>query len=339
MELTNLTACSGGKLEYWAQITISVLTAMFSVAAIAGNTLVLVAIYRSPHLQIVSNYFLASLAISDLFVGLIIDPVLIAKTVRNVNSFDKNPLAIAAVVLSIQSVTATVYSLSIVSIDRYFAIAAVFRYAEIVTPRRCTLTITAVWALSIFFGFSRFFVTDDKDLPILWSIASVITFIIPFCVITFCYFNIFRAAKAQSRRIVTSNTLADQQWRQSKRDRKAAYTVAIIIGIFLAFFCPNLVLSSLQNSTQDECYRQQLDYYYFWFTILNFGGSALNPWIYGLRNQDFRHAFRKMLGFGESPAASNENSWSYRKKFDNQSTNRKISKQSYTDTGIVVQDL
>ena len=340
MASTNVTGivCSGGKLEQWAIIVISVLTAMFSLAAIAGNTLVLVAIYRSPQLQIVSNFFLASLAMADLFVGMVIDPVLIAKTIKNVNSFDKDWLAIAAVVLSLQSVTATVYNLCIVSIDRYFAITNVFKYAEIITPRRCVLAIATVWVLSIFFGFSRFFVKDDKDLPALWSIASVITFIIPFCVIAFCYFKIFRVAKTQSRRIVTTNTaFACQQWRQCKRDRKAAYTVGIIIGIFLAFFFPNLVLSSLQNSTQDECYKQKLDYYYFWFTILNFGGSAINPWIYGLRNQEFRYAFRKMLGFSKSN--SNVESWSHIKKFSDGISDRKISKQSHTDTGIVVQDL
>ena len=337
---TNLN-CTGGKLEDWAITTISVLTAMFSAAAIAGNTLVLIAIYRSPHLRVVSNFFLASLAMADLFVGLVIDPVLIAKTVKNVNSFDKNPLAIAAVVLSIQSVTATVYNLSVVSIDRYFAITVVFRYTEIITPRRCALTIAAVWVLSIFFGFSRFFVTDDKDLPVLWSAASVVTFIIPFCVIAFCYYKIFRVAKTQSRRIVAANTLSSQQWRQSKRDRKAAYTVAIIIGIFLAFFFPNLVLSSLQNSTTDECYKQRLDYYYFWFTILNFGGSALNPWIYGLRNRDFRNAFRKMLGFRSTHSQDTcQSSWSHGNHLGVSASERKISNRSQIDaSGMVVQDI
>ena len=89
-------------------------------AAVAGNTLVLTAVYRTPSLQVISNYFITSLSAADLLVGLVVNLLLLAKTVLNITT--GSPLALAAEIASLQSITATVYNLCAISADRFIAI-------------------------------------------------------------------------------------------------------------------------------------------------------------------------------------------------------------------------
>ena len=289
-EIDSLKNCSG-KLDYASIIILCLLNAISGLMAIGGNMLVLTAIYRTPSLRTISNYFIASLGAADLMVGFYINPLLLAKTVNNTTT--GTPLALAAEIASLESITATIYSLCVISVDRYIAITIVFRYTELMTKRVCCVLIASVWAFAIFFGCSRLMVTSE-DLPKLWIAASVVHFVIPFFVICFCYVSIFKEARAQNRRIAAVNT-PYREALQDRKNRKAAWTVAIVIGVFTALLCPNIVLASLQHMSQDKCEISRLYRYWFWFSWLTFCSSAMNPWIYGIRSREFRHAFKRIF--------------------------------------------
>ena len=262
--------------------------------AVSGNILVLTAVYRTPSLRIISNYFIASLSAADLVVGLLINPLLLAKTVSNVTT--GTPLALAAEIASLESITATVYNLCAISIDRFIAITRVFRYGELMTRRVCYAIIFSIWGFAVFFGCSRLMVQNEENLPKLWITASVFHFAIPISIITFCYVHIFRAARVQNNRIDAVNSMPRLQGVQERKQTKAAWTVAIVIGVFTALLCPNIVLASIQQMAKDDCEVSRLYRYWFWFSWLTFCSSAVNPWIYGIRSRDFRNAFKAIFG-------------------------------------------
>ena len=70
--------CPEEQLSTTASIVLSLWFTLSGLAAVAGNALVLFLFYESESLRTISNRFLASLSVADLFVGLVIDPIRIA---------------------------------------------------------------------------------------------------------------------------------------------------------------------------------------------------------------------------------------------------------------------
>jgi len=81
------------------------------------------------------------------------------------------------------------------------------------------------------------------------------------------------------------------------RNRKAAWTAAIVIGIFFVTFFPNVVFSCIDVATKDYCGKAQVYRHWLWGIFLAFSSAAWNPFVYAARIREFRHAFKKLLLF------------------------------------------
>lgn len=98
-------------------ITMVVLHSVMGILSIFGNSFVLMAIYYTPKLRIFSNYFLASLALSDLMVGLLLNPMWTARAI--IQAWQVNhPLTLAVSFLTVVSTIATTLNLCGVTIER-----------------------------------------------------------------------------------------------------------------------------------------------------------------------------------------------------------------------------
>ena len=129
-------------------------------------------------------------------------------------------------------------------------------------------------------------------LVLYWIAASTITVMIPIVIISLCYFHIFKAVRIQIRRIATLNP--DETLVQLK-NRKAALTIGIVVGVFLICWTPSLVISLLQFLSTDSCRKMKINGYWFWVALAEFSNSAFNPFIYCIRSRDFRKAVRNVV--------------------------------------------
>lgn len=77
----------------------------------------------------------------------------------------------------------------------------------------------------------------------------------------------------------------------SKRERKAAKTLAIITGAFVMCWLPFFVMAVLLPIKKDLFE----DYVISLFLWLGYFNSTLNPIIYTIFSPEFRHAFKKIL--------------------------------------------
>ena len=278
------------ELSMTAKIILSTWYGLVALAAIIGNAVVLWLIAKNESLRTISNLFLTSLAAADFLVGFAIAPTWIFTRCLKYEA-ESYVQTHGKVIdcLWIHTTVATTFNLCCVSLDRYIAIIHSLRYREILTKRRCYQLIATVWSMSLILPCSRFLVTEGS--VTLWLSFTIITVLIPMIVIVFCSIRILRAAAEQSRKIITGNSLQNQDAvRRGKKNSKAAKTVGIVVGLFVVCWSPSLVTSLMNYFTSDPCgHNKQLSYYMIWTSVeaLAFTSSGINPWVYSLRYDEF----------------------------------------------------
>ena len=127
-----------------------ILNAPLMLLSIIGIALVLVTILRTPSLRSPSVIFLCSLAVSDLLVGLVAQPVYIAaeiaRTVRAVSQA-ADTMGFAGCGISLTTMTA-------ITVDRFLALHYHLQYPNLMTTSRAIYTIVTIWRIITLFSFS-----------------------------------------------------------------------------------------------------------------------------------------------------------------------------------------
>lgn len=205
-----------------------VLTACFLslliLSTLLGNTLVCAAVIRFRHLRSkVTNFFVISLAVSDLLVAVLVMPW---KAVAEIAGFwPFGSFCNVWVAFDIMCSTASILNLCVISVDRYWAISSPFRYERKMTPKAAFILISVAWTLSVLISFIPVQLswhkakpagpsegnatapgetTDncDSSLSRTYAISSsLISFYIPVAIMIVTYTRIYRIAQKQIRRI------------------------------------------------------------------------------------------------------------------------------------------
>lgn len=190
-----------------------------------GNTLVCAAVTKFRHLRSkVTNFFVISLAISDLLVAILVMPWKAATEIVGFWPFGE--FCNVWVAFDIMCSTASILNLCVISVDRYWAISSPFRYERKMTPKVACLMISVAWTLSVLISFipvqlnwhkaqsasyaqlNGTFPGDlppdncDSSLNRTYAISSsLISFYIPVAIMIVTYTRIYRIAQKQIRRI------------------------------------------------------------------------------------------------------------------------------------------
>ena len=160
----------------------SVLNALLIPICIAGNVLVLAAVWRNPSLRTPSIILLCSLAVSDLFVGFLVLPVRIAFArviLSGSSSYSRRSQAF--LVLTIQLCGVSLETMTAISVDRYLALRYHMRYPNMMTSRRATCVAATFWCKTSFYhclAFGRkllFFLLQLSLLPYVFLFLQLLT--------------------------------------------------------------------------------------------------------------------------------------------------------------------
>ena len=197
--------------------------------------------------------------------------------------------------LWIHTTVATTFNLCCVRLDRYIAIIHPLRYQDFLTNRRCYVLIATVLFMSLILPCSRFLVHDVSGLSTLYISFTVITILIPMTIIIFCSIRILKAAAVQSNKIkLTKSNLKNRDvFKRTKKNFKAAKTVNIVVGLFIVCWLPSLITSFAHYFSKKISHYSV--YYTVWTSVetVAFASSAVNPWVYCLRNDDFYEALSR----------------------------------------------
>ena len=274
-------------------IVLPCLNGVSGVITVCGNILVLLAILRTPSLRVSSNVLIASLSAADLSIGLVMNPLY--ATIVTLNIADcEHSVNTAEHFMWIHTVITTTFSLAAVSVERYIAIVHPLHYKQTVTTKRSILTVAFIWCFSLAFASTRATIRTMVALDTLWIVHSVFGIAVPLCVISFCYFYIFRAIRRQHKQMHQEAARMREQKFHMALHAKLAWTMALVIVLFVLFWTPNIIIAVLLLAVKDSYLHNRIYRIWFWCATLAFFSSAINPFIYSIRMNEFRAAIKKI---------------------------------------------
>ena len=125
----------------------SIVVTLLMIVVVVGNMLVIIAIATEKALKNIQNWFIASLAVADFFLGLVIMPFSLANEIMGYWIFGNWWCDIHSA-MDVLLCTASIMNLCLISLDRYWSITQAVDYLKKRTPVRAAVMITLVWILS-----------------------------------------------------------------------------------------------------------------------------------------------------------------------------------------------
>ncbi|XP_022079529.1 melanocortin receptor 5-like [Acanthaster planci] len=201
----------------------------------------------------------------------------------------------------------SIFSILLLTLDRYVTILYPLRYSTVVTELRTKILACAMWVISTAFVVCLFAVNPKHTIcdgphqlcswePLAW-IKYFITGIISLTLATIfvLYLHIFLIAHKQARRIAVDQAGNGQGGQRI--NTRCITTIIIITGTLVITWTPTAVRIMIQ-STKQKASEQEI-YTAFLFTnmtlILQISNSWINVVIYYLRNKEFRQALQGLL--------------------------------------------
>uniref|UniRef100_A0AAY4CVF5 Trace amine-associated receptor 1 n=1 Tax=Denticeps clupeoides TaxID=299321 RepID=A0AAY4CVF5_9TELE len=290
---------------------------------VCGNLLVIISIVHFKQLHTPTNYLVLSLAVADLLLGAIVMPPSMIRSVETCWYLGKWFCKIHSST-DVMCCTASILNLSLISIDRYYAVGRPLQYQTKITSNAIAVMITISWGISAAVGFGMVFlelnilgieelynsIACEGRCVLLQSamsstVSSVLSFYIPGVIMLSIYLKIYLIAQRQAQLIQDSNVHSRFNGKNSavsKMERKATRTLAIIMGVFLSLWLPFFVCNVI-----DPIIGYPIPDLVFDFVVwVGYFNSTFNPIVYALFYSWFRKAFQIILqGKIFQPGSSN----------------------------------
>ncbi|XP_071944233.1 adenosine receptor A3-like [Antedon mediterranea] len=268
---------------------------------IVGNALVLFVIRHTRSYDEPQFVLLGSLAFVDLLTGMIAVPIYLSGCILHRSLYLQNFYQ-----CELQNIPSTifisisVFHLLLIIVDRYVSIMKPLHYHKLITIRRIYFSIAMSWIMGCFYGMIRLFGKIKKIDGILFcyqmsrrafevqSYVSLVLVPIGTILLMIMYFRIALEARKHEKNIVSIPVKTRKVVRKRYR---AAKTSALIIGAFVIAFLPYAMKPVLYLVYQPS----DLYWYNVIAKLLLYMSSAVNPFIYVWRLQQFSCALRRLL--------------------------------------------
>ena len=129
-----------------SSIACIVLNAPAAVFASIGNVLILAALRKTSSLHVASKALLGNLGVTDLCVGLVLQPLFVAMLLSDIQGTHKVPrFVLNSVSFPLSAVS--LLTMTVISVDRLLALYLWRTYREVVTLQRVLITLAVSWLL------------------------------------------------------------------------------------------------------------------------------------------------------------------------------------------------
>ena len=309
-------------------IPLACLYSAISLIAVFGNLLVITAVVSDHTLRSYSsNYFLANLAVADFFQGAVAIPLRILEVMAL--EYDPNAFCRIAIPTAILFGSSSNLAILIISIDRFLAVQYPYIYVRYTSLKYIFGAIASSWTVAAVLSITaatqlvwlspavssricRFPTYLNQDY-ILGMYALVHA--IPIGSVVLLYGFILKASLRHVRKIhaqelavassrITNGHLSNieeetsssanrrnKRHKDTIRQRKAAKTVSIIVGLFIALVVPIIAIDLAEMLGAPAAPAMLTRFCVF----MIYANNCVNVLVYAGFNQDFRRAFKKII--------------------------------------------
>jgi len=234
---------------------------------------------------------LLSLAVSDVGVGLLVQPFYSSLLVKwsQQNNLGCNTYK-AFYFIAHLFINTSSFNVLVVSVDRFLAIHLHLRYHEVVTYKRVVAVVFSIWVLSLFLPFLMFSVPLD-----IYSLFNGIYGVIGLIFASLIYVRLYLAVRRHKNQI---QVLQVQQVAQVREVADFASLIKSAVGIFYVYlvfllcYLPYLISLVVTEIKGSSILLKRFSLCAFTLAFLN---SSLNPVIYCWNMRHIRQAVINIL--------------------------------------------
>ena len=304
-------------------ICVGFMLTLIIVTTIFGNLLVTVTVITNKIIQTPTNYFILSLAVTDLCIGVLVMPFSAVNTLHW-----EWPLGAIFcniyISIDVMLCTVSILTLFVISLDRYFTVTIPMRYPQKVTCRIVRRLCAAVWVFSFVLAFVPIMLgwntvdgnIQNMDNPracefglnkIYVMLVSICTYFAPLIVMSALYMKVLLITKQQVQRLskmcqmghfgtvdgglIRRGSTEKQHRQKLASDTKATITLASLVLAFAICWVPYFTLFTVKPFLESSI-NIHADLFCLWLGYLN---SAINPFLYAYYSSAFRNAFARVL--------------------------------------------
>ncbi|KAK5927468.1 hypothetical protein CgunFtcFv8_012623 [Champsocephalus gunnari] len=191
------------------------------VVIIGGNLLVCLSVVTEKALKTTTNYFIVSLAVSDLMLAVLVLPLFVYSEFQDGVWTLSTSVCDYLMTMDVMLCTASIFNLCAISVDRFIAVVIPLNYNRKHVDMRQTVLLSATWVVAlavaspVVFGINNVPGRDptecklENDDYVLYS--SVCSFFIPCPIMLLLYCGMFRGLKRweEARRAKLKNSILD----------------------------------------------------------------------------------------------------------------------------------
>ena len=271
-----------------------VFNAFFSFTAITLNIVTIIALRKPLTIPRAVKILLLSLAVSDLGVGLLVQPLYITRLVMMIKE-NTQTLYFEITLHSFYAIAIfltypSFFGVVALTADRFLALHLHLRYQELVTQKRVVAVVISIWIISAIPMLLSIWIPNVATI-ILVPVESV-------CYLTTAlfYFKVYLAVRQHNNQIhvlqaqLAQNNEGDMT--NAARERKAAVGTFYVYLVFLICYLPSTCGWIIHTSTGPSTMLLKFGPYTNTLIFLN---SSLNPLIYSWKMRHVRHAIMEIL--------------------------------------------
>ena len=272
---------------------IAALNICLAITAFLGNALILIALRKESSLHPPSKLLFRCLATTDLFVGLISEPLDVTYLLSLIHK-DWNLCRISETTTFIVAYTlgsVSLWTLTAISLDRLLALKLALRYAQVVSLKRTYMVISTIWVMSVAVSLSYLV---DRRITFWYSYI-----VVPLCltISIISYTKIFLSLRRYHTRRVQDHSQQHSEQRSETiplniaRYRKAVNSALWVQLLLVICYLPYGVASFLFYSFSSS------SYFLPWQITMSlvFFNSSINPFLYCWKVSEVRQAVKETI--------------------------------------------
>ena len=191
-------------------IPTTIALAIMVLLTVFGNLLVLAALLTTPTLHTATHYLIANLAVADLLVGCFVLPFSLVLQVTGKWYFGQVFCSVWAAI-DVLTCTASIFSLCVISIDRYIGVSQPLRHSLIMSKCKIKTIIVLVWLISLAISVGPLFGWRQKEQVLKEDecrindelgyvlFSTTFSFYVPLFIILVLYAKIYSTATKQAK--------------------------------------------------------------------------------------------------------------------------------------------